>query len=180
MAIIECNEIIVYQHIRLDTDKIFYIGIGRKKRAFNKDCRSNYWKNIVDKANYKVEILYENLNWQEACNIEINLIKKYGRVNNNTGILCNLTDGGEGRYNSKHSKETLVKLSKAKLGKTLSKETKLKMSNNSYRLRKVIDVKTNIIYNSLKEISEIFNIKPSTLSHYLNGSRKNKTTFKYI
>jgi len=177
---IQCNEIIVYQHIRLDTNKIFYIGIGKKKRAFDILTRNNYWKKIVKKANYKIEILHENLTWEEACDIEKNLIKKYGRVDNKTGILCNMTDGGEGRYNSKHSKETLIKLSKAKQGKKLSKFTKEKMSQNSYRLRKVIDTKTQIIYNSLKEVSEIFNIKPSTLSHYLNNSRTNKTTFKYL
>ena len=48
------------------------------------------------------------------------------------------------------------------------------------RCRKVIDVSTNIIYNTLKDVSILFNIKPSTLSHYLNNTRTNKTTFKYI
>jgi len=171
---------VVYQHKKLNGD-IFYIGIAsNKRRPYSKLGRSEYWKRIINKYDYTVEILYKNLTWEEACNIEINLIKQYGRLNNKTGILVNMTDGGEGRNNSKHSKETLIKLSKAKLGKKLSDETKSKMSKNSYRLRKVIDTSTNIIYNSLKEISELFNIKPSTLSHYLNGSRTNKTTFKYI
>jgi hypothetical protein len=69
---------------------------------------------------------------------------------------------------------------KGKLGTKVSKKTRLLMSKNSYRCRKVIDISTNIIYNTLKEVSTLFNIKPSTLSHYLNNTRTNKTTFKYM
>lgn len=178
--VIQCNEILVYQHRRLDTNEIFYIGIGSMKRAKAKDGRNKLWKRIVNKTDYNIEILHKDITWNQACELEIELISKYGRINNKTGILCNMTDGGEGRYKSRNSKESIEKTRQFHLGKKLSEETKLKMSKNSYRLRKVVDTKTNKIYNSLKEISEIFDIKPSTLSHYLNGSRTNKTTFKYI
>ena len=36
------------------------------------------------------------MTWDEACTKEIEFIKLYGRKDNNTGILVNLTDGGEG------------------------------------------------------------------------------------
>ena len=58
----------IYQHIRLDTNEIFYIGKGthRKQnykyyRAFDKKRRNNIWNSIVNKTNYKVEILFTNL-----------------------------------------------------------------------------------------------------------------------
>ena len=55
---------IVYQHIRLDTNTIFYIGIGKNlKRPYSKNYRNNYWHNVVNKAGYKVEILFENQTW---------------------------------------------------------------------------------------------------------------------
>lgn len=46
--------------------------------------------------------------------------------------------------------------------------------------KKVICLKTGIIYNSATEASIAFNIKRSTLIHYLIGSRTNKTTLKYL
>lgn len=66
--------IIVYQHRRLDTKEIFYIGIGNNiKIAYNKNNnRNNYWKNIINKTNYSVEILHDNLTWKEAC-LKLNL-----------------------------------------------------------------------------------------------------------
>ena len=89
----------------------------------------------------------------------------------------------DSRVNKPVSEYQLLKIRESnskRKGKKLSEETKLKMSKNSYRCRKVIDVSTNIIYNTLKDVSILFNIKPSTLSHYLNNTRTNKTTFKYI
>jgi hypothetical protein len=87
---------IVYRHIRLDKNEPFYIGIGKDiKRAFRKDSRNDYWNNI-SKNGYEVEILFENLTWEEACEKEKEFIKLYGRKDKGTGILCNMTDGGDG------------------------------------------------------------------------------------
>jgi|WetSurMetagenome_2_1015567.scaffolds.fasta_scaffold35335_2 hypothetical protein len=47
-------------------------------------------------------------------------------------------------------------------------------------VKKVIDFSTNIIYNSAKEASSVFNIKYSTLLSYLIGHRNNKTNLRYI
>lgn len=48
----------VYKHIRLDTNKPFYIGKGsRSNRAFNKSQRNKYWKNIVSRHGYRIEIV---------------------------------------------------------------------------------------------------------------------------
>lgn len=91
---------VVYQHIRLDTNKIFYIGIGKNiSRPYSKYKRNEYWNSIVKKCEYKVELLHVDITWEEACNFEKELITKYGRKDIGTGILSNMTDGGDGGVN---------------------------------------------------------------------------------
>lgn len=70
---------VVYRHRRLDTNDVFYIGIGDNKRAYNKNARSVYWKRIVKKHGYNVEILVTDLSREDACELEILLIQEYGR-----------------------------------------------------------------------------------------------------
>jgi hypothetical protein len=65
----------VYQHIRLDTNEIFYIGISRGRkynRANLKIRRNSYWTNITNKTQYKVEIINDDVTWDKACVIEKN------------------------------------------------------------------------------------------------------------
>lgn len=200
---------IVYQHIRLDNNEVFYIGIGKtKKRAYNKNNnRSKFWKNIVNKTDYIIEILYENLTWKEACNIEINLIKHYGRKDLKTGTLVNLTNGGDGvignilseqtkikmsnaRKNIKITDQTKLNISNSKKGKLFSKEHKenlshalLKLYNSGYKsglCKKVIDLKTEKIYDSLKDACTDLNLKYSATRAKLIGQNKNNTNLKYL
>ena len=125
---------IVYEHIRNDTNEVFYVGIGEEeKRAFNKHHRSPYWKHIVNKVGYSVNIIYKDIDWEDACKIEKLLIEKYGRKDLGLGNLVNMTDGGEGGSGVVVSEETRGKLSEGKkgntnmLGKTQSKETRKKI-----------------------------------------------------
>src|SRR5438067_2280740 len=87
----------LYRHIRPDKGEVFYIGIGGSERPYEKDGRGLYWNNIVRlNPNYEIEIMFENLTWEEACNKEREFIKLYGRKDLGLGTLVNLTDGGEG------------------------------------------------------------------------------------
>jgi hypothetical protein len=104
----------VYRHIRLDNNKPFYIGIGsddegKYKRAHNKSKRSILWKRILAKTEYKIDILLDDLSWEEACEKEKEFISMYGRLDNCLGTLCNHTDGGEGLLGNIQSKETINK-----------------------------------------------------------------------
>ena len=91
---------IVYQHIRKDTNEIFYVGIGKnKKRATAKTSRNYWWHNIVSKYGYTVEIIHDGLTEDAAKQYETYYIKKLGRKDLGLGELVNLTDGGEGRKN---------------------------------------------------------------------------------
>ena len=72
----------VYRHIRLDKNEPFYIGItdNNKYRKSEKKGRNVIWKNIVNKTNYTIEILLDNLSYKEAIEKEIEFIKLYGRI----------------------------------------------------------------------------------------------------
>ena len=129
----------LYRHIRLDKQEIFYIGIGSSKnykRAYSKNNRNSYWHNIA-KNGYEVEIMLDNLTWEEACEKEKGFIKLYGRKDLNEGTLVNMTDGGEGNNNlsPEINKIKGQKISNKKLGvsniklkgRKLSEETKQKI-----------------------------------------------------
>lgn len=145
---------IVYRHIRLDKNIPFYIGIGKtEKRAYQKYFRNNIWNQIISKTKYDVEILFDNLSWEQACEKEKEFIKLYGRIDLKTGILANQTDGGDGNNNFseearkkislahkgnkyglgyKHTVEERKKISEALTGKPNKSRTKFKKGNISW------------------------------------------------
>ena len=101
----------VYRHIRLDKNQPFYIGIGSDEnyyRSNSKSDRNIYWKRIVAKTDYDIDIILDDLNWEDACEKEKEFIKLYGRVQFG-GLLCNMTDGGEGGLGVVVSEETREK-----------------------------------------------------------------------
>lgn len=105
----------VYRHVRLDTNQPFYIGIGSGvdyKRAHSKKNRNKYWLNITKSIEYRIDILLDNLSFFEACLKEKEFIALYGRLDK--GLLCNMTDGGEGLFNP--TEEIRKKLSVSKQG----------------------------------------------------------------
>lgn len=111
----------VYQHIREDKNEIFYIGIGTKSkqdlkyntysRAYSKHIDNNIWLKIIAKTNWKFEILFESDDRKKVEQMEIDLIKKYGRKCDKTGQLCNLTLGGESNLGYKHTAKAIKKIS---------------------------------------------------------------------
>ena len=117
------NKFYVYGHYRADTDELFYIGKGHGNRAWEKKLssgRSEWWQRIVNKHGYTVKLLHEQLTEKDALKKERELIQTYGRQNISTGILINLTDGGEGGLNI--SDETRKKRSES-VKKTTDGET---------------------------------------------------------
>jgi len=113
----------VYEHIRKDTGCVFYVGKGKKNRAFHFLNRNKHWSNIANKAGVDVSFLITNIDEELAFLVEIERIDQLRRL----GLkLTNLTDGGEGSSNP--SQETLEKLSKARKGRITSEETKKKLS----------------------------------------------------
>ena len=121
-----------YTYAYLREDKTpYYIGKGKGNRAYKK-----HRKGIgVPKDKSRIIFLKQNLTEEEAFRHEIYMIAVFGRKDLRTGILHNLTDGGDGASGYVFSEETKRKQSEAHkgnttwLGKTHSEETKRKMSD---------------------------------------------------
>jgi hypothetical protein len=141
----------VYQHIRLDTNEVFYIGIGsdtdgKFDRAHTiKGRRNPHWHNVVNKVGYRVEILSDSISWDDACKEEKRLIKLYGRIADG-GILTNITEGGDGVWGMRQDKELLDRLSKINkgagnpmFGKTHTIESREKMGVNKGKIFNISD-----------------------------------------
>lgn len=178
---------LVYRHRRLDTNKIFYIGIGNDKRPYSKHNRNKHWKNIVNKTDYSVEIISNNLSLEDACELEIFLIQEYGKDN-----LTNINSGGEGQFNP--DKETRFKIGSGKRGKKISEkhkeilrnfnknkkhteEAKLKIKENHKKSKIVLDLQMGIFYNSLSEGCRVLNLKYDAEQQRMTKYKKN---FRFI
>jgi len=195
----------LYRHIRLDKNEPFYIGIGSDtdcKRAYNKKGRSYSWKDIAYKIPYEVEIILDDLSWEEACEKEIEFIKLYGRKDLNLGTLVNMTDGGEGQFGRKINEQTRTKMSKPKSNmakqnmklshlkrdysylknKAGAKKGVKKSSNHTQLIKEAANNKKikiycpelNTIFNSLTEASKHLNKSTGNISNILH-SKTNKS-----
>jgi hypothetical protein len=138
----------------MDSGLPFYIGIGKTiRRVKSKRSRNKYWRHIVNKYGYNVEILHTNISWEEACELEKEYIKQYGRSDLGLGPLVNMTDGGEGLTNIT---DELRKKVGQKKGFKHSEKSKLLISQNEkgekhYRYGKKLDIEIcNKISNTLK------------------------------
>jgi hypothetical protein len=130
------EEYCVYEHINPTTNQPFYIGMGTLNRPESLSGRSKFWKDTVKKYGYKINIIKRGIDFKEAGNLEIELIKKFGRRDLKTGILVNLNDGGCGFSGGKHTEESKKKISDSTKGKINSKETKEKMSKGHKGMKK--------------------------------------------
>jgi hypothetical protein len=120
---------VLYQHRRLDTNEIFYIGIGKTMaRSKSKKSRNNLWWNIVNKSGYEIIVTDKNISWDDACELEKKYIKQYGRKDLGTGILVNMTDGGEGSFGHTMPQESKDIISRANKGRKRTKEQKKHLS----------------------------------------------------
>jgi len=127
----------VYRHIRVDTNKVFYIGISKRdspnyERAYNHDPRhrNKYWMAIYNKTPIDVQILFLDIPYDTAKQKEIEFIEIYGRSCDG-GTLANLTKGGDGVLGIKNPKLAERNKKGAWTGKKHTEATKKKMSEKS-------------------------------------------------
>ena len=116
------NIFYVYQYLREDGTP-YYIGKGKNKRAY---VNNRTIKKPTDSN--RIEIIKDQLTEQDAFDLEVELVALYGRKNNGTGVLRNLTDGGEGASGRIDSDETIQKRVKKSTGKKRTTAQRLRMS----------------------------------------------------
>ena len=149
------NNKVVYIHRKKTDSTIFYVGIGKPSRAYSKSptSRSVVWSRTVKKHGYYVEVILEDLEWEEACEIEIYLIEKFGRRDLKKGALVNLTDGGEGATN-------------------MSEEGRRKISEATAKA--VYNIDTGEMFKTMGDAATYYGLRPTTLTTHLGSYNRNK------
>lgn len=115
-----------YFHTRNDTGAVFYVGKGQDKTRRAYDCnRNKHWAHVVNKSGHTVHIASKWKTEYEAFEHEKFLIACFKDLNIQ---LTNMTDGGEGWSGATHTEEFKIHMREKMVGRTMSIETKKKMS----------------------------------------------------
>jgi hypothetical protein len=205
--IVENGKYYLYRHIRLDKNDIFYIGIGGKEankggyyRANRVSNRNKIWNDIYKGCgqNIQVDIVLESDSWEFIKEKEKEFISMYGRKNNNTGVLSNLTDGGDGTIGAVYTEERRKKQSETLKNSPLNlkgkqlpewwkdkiRQTKFGANNpmfgkKSHQAKVVVDIETGVEYYSIMEAAKSTPYQFQYVSAMLKGDKFNKTTLRY-
>jgi hypothetical protein len=94
----------------------YYVGKGHGNRAFTGRRNGGHLPPPIHRENI---LLQEYPTEADAIAAEIFLIARYGRKDLGTGILRNLTDGGDGTSGFVHSEEQRRRMIERQLGKKL-------------------------------------------------------------
>jgi hypothetical protein len=143
------NRFYTYAYLREDRTP-YYIGKGEGRRVYNKNKG-----HIPPKDKSRIIFLKQNLTEAEAFKHEIYMIAVLGRKDLGTGILRNMSDGGEGPSGAVRSEKFKRNLSEVNKGKTLSEEHKKSLFEGRSNYTFTDEVREKI-RNTLKEK----NIKP--------------------
>jgi hypothetical protein len=121
------NDFYTYAYLREDGTP-YYIGKGRGRRAFVKSDR----KILPPADRTRILFLKKNLTEVEALRHEIYMIFVLGRKDLATGILRNLTNGGDGISGFKFTEESKEKIrQKALMRPPVSEEERNKRSERA-------------------------------------------------
>jgi hypothetical protein len=105
---------------------------GRKGNLHKTNVIKKIWKEGLE-VDYEIVLFTKDE--EIAFDKEMELINLYGRRNDNTGILTNMTDGGEGSFGYIHSEKSRKKISDNNShywkGKKFSDEYRKKISESN-------------------------------------------------
>lgn len=192
--------------------KPFYVGKGTKRR--DRTHLFETWENTTNKIRLSKiinirargkepiikRVFYTELE-SEALNYEKRVIQKYGKLCDNTGILCNILDGGKqpprgvgnplwkkNNPSTKHKgksyqeiygndRATLIKerRSKSSKGRKFNKDTRKKMSASAKARNRDTQLKKVIIdgvlFNSMKDVATTYNVSQPTVTNRVKSSK---------
>jgi hypothetical protein len=136
-------EYYTYAYLREDGTP-YYIGKGKAGRITNSLHRI-----AIPKNEERIIYLKKNLTDEEARKHEIYMIAILGRKDLGTGILRNMTDGGEGCAGRRLSEETKKKLSDSHKGKKKSIEHRKALSEAAKKRKASKETKEKIRQSSM-------------------------------
>jgi hypothetical protein len=147
-------EYYTYAYLREDGTP-YYIGKGKGNRAHNQHKRKGIGFLPVPPKDRIIK-LKQNLTEEEAFKHEVYMISVFGRKDLGTGILINLTNGGEGpsgaipwNIGKKLSQEIVEKIRKKATGRILDENTKQKMSKSHKGIKHTEETKKLISQKQL-------------------------------
>lgn len=145
------NRFYVYLHRRGTDNSVFYVGKGCGSRAWNFNGRSKFWHSTKNKYGITVEIVFDNLQEDEAllCEVDTILEMKYFGCK-----LVNLTSGGDSPV---LSKETRQLMSISRRGKKKSDVHRMRIGA-AHKGKKRSDLSGIRNANSDKEIYDFLNV----------------------
>ena len=182
--------------------RLFYIGKGQKRRAWNCKNRNPHWTSLVAKyGSPKIEILARWETEKEALNHEIFLIECFKHM---AIPLVNLTAGGDGVSGLKHNESTrkllrqkalnngsverakamaidpifVEKRKKATTGKKRTIEAKNRMAQAKQHKARSFSV-SGICFSSIASFAQITNNHKTTIRRWLDNGDWDKLEKAY-
>lgn len=165
-------------------------------RAFKKYGIENFTIEIIDSAYSEEELNKKEIYWISKFDTfknGYNLCEGGGQTSgyhhteeakkkmSNTRILKGDQIGENNNFYGKHhSEEQRKKWSKQRRGRKLTDEWKQKISDNSSIKKKVINIDTKEVFNSVREAAEFYGLKDTHISRVCKGKRKRTGGFRWM